>query len=129
MVDGARDQLLAGAALALDDDRQRGVGDAIEQPEQLEHPRRAAHDVAVVVADGQRLAVFAQLVLDAGELLAARGQLDLEPAVQRLDLALAPAQLGQQARVLDGDGGLLGEVETRLTSSSSKAPLRRRWST
>ena len=94
-VDGARDQLLAGAALALDDDRQRRVGDAIEQPEQIQHARGAADDVAVVVAHGERLPVVAQLLLDARQLLAPRGQLDLEPAVQRLDLALAAAQLGR----------------------------------
>ena len=107
----ARDQLLAGAALALDHDRQRRVGDAIEQPEQLQHARRAADDVAVVVAHGERLAVLAQLLLDAGQLLAPRGQLDLEAAVQRLDLALAAAQLAEQARVLERDRRLLGEVE------------------
>ena len=70
-VDRARDQLLAGAALALDDDRQRRVGDAIEQPEQIQHARRPTDDVAVVVADGERLAVVAQLLLDARQLLAA----------------------------------------------------------
>ena len=110
-MDGARDQLLAGAAFALDHDRQRRVGDAIEQPEQIEHARRAADDVAVVVAHGERLAVVAQLLFDPGQLLAPRGQLHLEPAVERLDLALAAAQLGQQARVLERDRGLLGEIE------------------
>ena len=88
--------------------------DAIEQAKQLEHARRAAHDVAVVVADGERLAVLPQLLLHARELLAARRQLDLEAPVERLDLALAAPQLGEQARVLDGDGGLLGEVEHEL---------------
>ena len=129
-VDGARDQLLAGAALALDHHRQRRVGDAIEQPEQLQHARRAADDVAVVVAHRQRLAVLAQLLLDAGQLLAPRRQLDLQAPVQRVDLALAPAQLAQQARVLDGDRRLLGEVQHQAAPSSPpNAPLRSRWST
>jgi hypothetical protein len=53
----ARDQLFAGAALALDHDGQRRVGDAIEQPEQIQHARCPADDVAVVVTHGERLPV------------------------------------------------------------------------
>ena len=45
------------------------------------------------------------------QLLAPGGQLHLEPAVQRLDLALAAAQLGEQARVLERDRRLLREIE------------------
>ncbi len=50
-------------------------------------------------------------MLHARELLAARGQLDLEAAVEGLDLAFASAQLGEQPRVLDGDGRLIGDVD------------------
>src|SRR5450432_171229 len=88
-VNGARDELLARAALALDDDGERRVREAIEHAEQLEHARRAAHDVAVVVADGERLAVLSQLLLHAREFLAARRELDLEAPVEGLDLTLA----------------------------------------
>jgi hypothetical protein len=63
------------------------------------------------------------------KLFAPRGQLDLEAAVQRVHLALAAAQLAQQARVLERDRRLLGEVEHQPHVVLSKAPLRRRWST
>ena len=68
VVDGARDQLLAGAALAVDDDGERRVGDAIEQAEELEHARRPANQVVVVVADRQRGAARAHLLVQLAEL-------------------------------------------------------------
>ena len=57
-----------------------------------------------------------------GQLLAARRQLDLQAAVERLDLAFAPAQLGQQARVLDGDRRLLGEVQHQADRRRCRTP-------
>ena len=110
-MDRPGDQLLAGSALAGDDDRERRVGDPVEQAEQLQHARRPPDDVVVVVAHRERLPVVAQLLFDAGELLLPRGELHFEAAVQRLDLPLPAAQLREQARVLERDRGLLREVE------------------
>src|SRR6185312_14535497 len=110
VVDGAGDELLAGAALAVDDDGQRGIGHAIEQAEQLEHARRPANQVVVVVADGERGARGADLFVQLAELDGLLGDLLLQRAVERVDRLLCAREVGEEARVLDGDGGLLGEI-------------------
>ena len=46
LVDGARDQLLAGAALAADEHRDVGVGDAIDEVVDLAHLVAAAEQLA-----------------------------------------------------------------------------------
>ncbi len=55
-VDGARDELLAGAALAQDQDGVRGVGDLGEDAVELLHSRRAADQVAQAATGAQVLA-------------------------------------------------------------------------
>ena len=77
IVERARDELLAGAALADDHDRQRGRGGAIDDVEHAHHRRRAADDALVAVA--QAIAV-GEVGLDAHELGVALGELGGEPA-------------------------------------------------
>ena len=110
VVDGARYQLLAGARLAVDHHRQRGVGDPVEQPEQLEHARRATHQVLVVVADGERGAALAHFFVELAELERLIGDLALELVVQIGHFPSLPFVLREQPGVLDGDRSLLGEI-------------------
>ncbi len=51
------------------------------------------------------------------------GQLGLEAAVERLDLPLAPTQLAEEARVLERDRRLLGEVEHQPDVVLVEGPL------
>ena len=66
-VDAARHQLLAGAGLALDQDRDRRGGGALHQPEDLGHGRRAADDLVEAVA--MRHVAAQRADLDAQQLL------------------------------------------------------------
>ena len=58
----ARDQLLAGAALAGDQHGRTGIGDALDNPKHLLHRRADADDVAHAVAAGELAAQIAVLL-------------------------------------------------------------------
>jgi hypothetical protein len=110
-VDRARDQLLARAALALDQHRQVGLDQPVELLEDAPHRVRGAHDRGVVVAP----ALDGQLLAHDGQLGVAVAHLAAELLVQHLDLAprllqalRALAQLLHAPRVADRDRGLVG---------------------
>jgi hypothetical protein len=87
VVDGAGDQLLAGAALAGDEHRRRRAGDAADQREDLAHRLAAGDDVGEAVG-------LLDLALEAGDLAA--------------QAALAQRLAGDQQELLDLEG--LGDV-------------------
>ena len=64
VVDGARDQLLAGARLAGDQHGGHGLGDALHDGEDLLHPRALADDVGEGEALLQRAAQMDVLVFE-----------------------------------------------------------------
>jgi hypothetical protein len=122
-VDRARHDLLAGAALAEDQDGVVGLDHDVEQPQQVEHRRRAADDLGVVVAERR-------LVLDLHQRVAHRLQLgvldvDLAPelAVRRLELGARRLGLRVQARVLDRDRRLVGEKLHQFAVLLAELPL------
>ena len=129
VVDGARDELLAGAALAVDDDGERGVGHAVEQAEELEHARRPANQVVIVVADGERGAARAHLLVQLAELDAPAWRPPAAAAVERVDLAAARCAKSPRRRAFStAMAACSARSQTSATSASPKAPARRRWS-
>ncbi len=116
-------QLLARAALALDHHRKVCLGDPVHQPEQLHHARRLADDVAVVVLQRQGLLARPQLLTHPVQLRLLVLHLLLELQVEALDLLLPAAVLCQQAGVLDGDGGLICQVQHKLGLALGEHPL------
>ena len=101
VVDGARDQLLPGAALALDEHRASQAGDVADELEDLLHPGMLADDVVAAVLAGQLLAkdaVLALQVLDLDDPL--HQQRDLR-RVERLDDVILRAFLHRSDRGVD----------------------------
>jgi hypothetical protein len=123
-VDGARGQLLARAALPAEEDRHVAVGDPVEEEEELAHDRALPHDRVVAVL---RLRVRGGARIERLGVLQ-RGLLPLDPAaqdpVQLLGLVVGRARLLVQARVLERDGGLVGERdEERQVAPGEDAAL------
>src|SRR5262249_15479480 len=115
-VDRLGDDLLAGAALAGDEDRDVGVLDPVDQRVDLPHRRARADEagVAEVAAElgagllqvaPRRRELFGPRVEALGGLVPRRGQL----GVGALELLRAAAELVEQTRALDRDRGLVGE--------------------
>src|SRR5262249_24894473 len=103
VMDGAGGELLAGSALAVDDDGQLGVGHAIEQTEEVEHARRAAYERIVATSQGEGFARAAQLDLHVADLGALRIDLECETLGELLGAATGALELAQEAGVLEGE--------------------------
>ena len=93
VVDGARDELLAGPALALDQHRHLGLDDPVELLEDLAHPVARAHHRGVVKATS----LAPELRAHDRELRVAIPHLAPQLVVERLDL---PARMLQALVVL-----------------------------
>ena len=116
VVDGAGHHLLAGAALAGDEDGHVGVLDPIDERVHPAHGLAGADQalVAEVAADHRaRRAQIAPRRLELGgavaEQLLELGARGLELLVGERELLGAPRVLADEARGLDGDGHLVGE--------------------
>jgi hypothetical protein len=115
LVNRARDELLARAALAQDQDRHGRVRHLVEQAENFVHLRAARDDRRVVVLEAIR-AVPRDQLHDLFELHALRDHFVLEVEIQALEsapgvfkLARPQAEVLEHLRVPDGDGDLVRE--------------------
>jgi hypothetical protein len=122
-VDRARDHLLAGAALAQDENRIVGLDHHVEEAQEVEHRRRAADDLGVVVADRHLVLHLDQRVADRLQLGVLHVDLAAQLAVRRLELGARRLGLRVQARVLDRDRRLVGEELHQLAVLLAELPL------
>ena len=110
-VDGAGDQLLAGARLALDEDGLLGGHDLVEEAQHVAHRGRAPHDRRV---GARGLARLAEAVLHLHELLRLGLGPQRELGVQGLELLRPPLVLLVEPRVLDRDRREVGEARQHV---------------
>ena len=110
----ARDELLARAALALDEHGRLRRGDAIEPREHGLHRGPVADEVRVVVASLERGLLLAHLLGEPADRRGLPFEERLDARALDVELGGAPRELGVQARVRERDRDLIREREQHV---------------